>query len=348
MSSQLLRTQLILKTNRKGKNVKNIVIILILISSSTTFGQTADEFLQSGIKKHNLNDFKGAINDYSKAIEANSYLKYAYFNRAVCKQVLKDNISARIDFDKTIEIDPKFAKAYYGRATISVLEENLLAALQDLDKVIEIEPTMPNALALRGQIRAKAGNKKGACEDFSQAKLNGDKMADNYLHQFCGNKQGYGESLMLHWPEEENWKIGSEQENEEANLLQLIHTNETLEKWTEFGSMTSIKGVKNSNVDTIMFLMFEVSKKQAPNAKLTFIEKDVTTEHPWIIFTIESPNFNNDTIPESQLWYIIQGKESLYTNFRAVKQAIIPEELKIKWTTFFKTGKVMTKYMFQR
>ncbi len=65
-----------------------------------------------------------------------------------------------------------------------------MAALQDLDKVIEIEPTMPNASALCGQIRAKAENKKRACEDYSQAKTNGDKMADNYLHQFGGNKQG--------------------------------------------------------------------------------------------------------------------------------------------------------------
>jgi tetratricopeptide (TPR) repeat protein len=323
--------------------MKKILTILILTISTTTFGQTADEFLQSGIKKHKSKDLEGAINDYSNAIKEDNTLTNAYFYRAVCKQLLKDNISARIDFDKTIEINPKFAKAYYGRATISVTEEKFIDALQDLDKVIEIEPTMPNALVFRGQIRAREGNKKGACEDFTQAKANGDKMADKYLQQFCGNKQGVGESLMLHWPEEENWKIGGEQNDEQLHVLYLIHTNETLEKWTEFGNMTSAKGVTGAHVDTVMYLMFEQSKQQSPNAKLTFIEKDENAEHPWIIFTIENPSFNNDKTPESQLWYIVQGKEALYTNFRAIKQAVIPEELKIKWINFFKTGKVVKK-----
>ena len=76
-------------------------------------------------------------------------------------------------------------------------------------------------------------------------------------------------------------------------------------------------------------------------AKLTFIEKDDKAEFPWIIFTIECPNFKDDKNPESQLWYIIQGKTSLYTNFRAIKKASIPTELKEKWIEFFKSGKMI-------
>lgn len=92
-----------------------------------------------------------------------------------------------------------------------------------------------------------------------------------------------------------------------------------------------------------MELMYEQSKLQAPKATLTFIEKDEKAEYPWIIFTIESPGFINDKTPESQLWYIVQGKQALYTNFRALKQATISPELKEKWTKFFKTGKIVNK-----
>lgn len=74
---------------------------------------------------------------------------------------------------------------------------------------------------------------------------------------------------------------------------------------------------------------------------VTFIEKDESVEYPWIIFTIECPSFKNDKTPESQLWYVVQGKTSLYTNFRAIKKAEIPENLKEKWTKFFKTGKIV-------
>ena len=50
-----------------------------------------------------------------------------------------------------------------------------------------IQRSTPNLLTLRGQIRAVTGDKAEACEDFSKAKTNGDKQADNYLEQYYGN-----------------------------------------------------------------------------------------------------------------------------------------------------------------
>ena len=323
--------------------MKNTITVLMLIFSITVFGQTSQEFLESGTAKHKEHNFKGAIKDYSKAIKADKKNKEAYFNRGTCELALKDFKSAMSDFDKTIKLDPKYVQAYYSRATVYASQNKYIEALPDLDKTIELDPAYPNALTLRGQIRAQTGNKEGACKDFNQAKEIGDKQADKYLNQFCGNEQQLGESLMLDWPEEENWKIGSSQENEQMAMLELIHADETLENWTEFGSMISIKGVKNLPMDKAMNMMFDQAKQNAPKSKLTFIEKDESVEYPWIIFTIESPSFKNDKTPESQLWYIVQGKTSLYTNFRAVKQATIPADLKEKWIAFFKTGKVVNK-----
>jgi hypothetical protein len=159
----------------------------------------------------------------------------------------------------------------------------------------------------------------------------------------AAGKQKTGESLMLDWPDSEGWKVGDDQENAETRVVDLVRGKETVEKWTELGNMTSIKGVKNIPVDKAMNLMFEQAKQQSPKAKLTFIEKDEQAENPWIIFTIESPGFKNDKTPESQLWYIVQGKQALYTNFRAVKQASIPDALKTNWIAFFKTGKLVYK-----
>lgn len=321
--------------------MKNTITAFMLLLTVTVFGQSSIEFLESGIIKHEKQDFKGAIKDYTKAIKSDKKNKDAYFNRGTCELALKDFKSAMSDFNKTIKIDPEFVKAYYSRASVFVSQKKYTEALPDLDKTIALDATLPNALTLRGQIRAQTGNKKGACEDFNQAKEIGDSQADKYLSQFCGNKQQQGESLSLYWPEDENWKIGSKQENEQIDMLELIHTDETLEDWTELGSMISIKGARNTPMDKAMNLMFEQSKHNSPKAKLTFIEKDESVEYPWIIFTIESPNFKNDKTPESQLWYIVQGKTSLYTNFRAVKKAEISEDLKEKWMKFFKTGKIV-------
>lgn len=320
-----------------------LLAAILIVCRLSVSGQTAQEYLKAGIEKHERHDLNGAIKDYDKAINLDKNLATAFFNRGTCLLALRDFKAARRDFDKTIELDPKFVKAYYSRASVYISLEKYEESLPDLDKTLELDVRTPHALTLRGQIRAQTGNKVGACEDFFKAKEFGDSEADKYLNQFCGNEQQGGESLMLDWPDSENWKIGSNQENEQQVMIELIHANETLENWTEIGTMMSIKGVRNLAMDKAMNLFYEQAKKTAPKAKLTFIEKDETAEYPWIMFTIESPNFINDKRPESQLWYIVQGKTSLYSNFRAIKKASIPVELKDKWVAFFKTGKVVYK-----
>ena len=321
--------------------MKQFFTILAFAFLTTTFGQTADEYLKSGIEKHNSKDFEGAIKEYSKAIKEDKNLKVGYFNRGVCELGLKDFKSAKKDFDKTIELDPTFIKAFYSRASVYVSQEKYVEALPDLDKTIELDQKFPNALTLRGQIRAQTGNKNGACEDFNKAKEIGDSQAGKYLSQFCGNEQQDGESLALHWPESENWKIGSNQENDKMTMLELIPSNETFDNWTEIGTMISIKGAKNIPMDKAMVMQFERLKESSPKAKLTFIEKDESVEYPWIIFTIESPKSKDYKNPESQLWYITQGKTSLYVNFRAVKESTVSATLKNKWINFFKTAKII-------
>ena len=323
--------------------MKFILSFLALFFCLTCFGQTAEDFLKSGITKHNSKDYEGAIKDYGKAIKIDKNLREGYFNRGVCELALQDFKSALIDINKTLELDNSFVQAYYCRATIYVSMQKYTQALPDLDKTIELNSKIPNALSLRGQIRVQSGNKIGACEDFLKAKENGDPKAEKYIAQFCGNDQQQGESLALDWPDSENWKVGDDQENAQQHVIDLIHSDETLEKWTELGNMTSLKGMKGVPMDKAMNLMFEQAKQNSQKAKLTFIEKNEQTEFPWIIFTIESPNFKNDKTPESQLWYIVQGKQGLYTNFRAVKKPIIKDELKEKWIKFFKSGKIVYK-----
>jgi tetratricopeptide (TPR) repeat protein len=326
-----------------GEIMKKVMLIASFVFAVNLFGQTAQEYMQSATNKHSKQEFAEAIKDYDQVIKIEKNNENAYFNRGTCYLALKKLEQALEDLNKAIELDPTFTKAYYNRASVYIMQKKYAESLPDLDKIIGLDISFPNVLTLRGQIRAQIGNKEDACKDFRKAKEIGDKNADEYLNRFCGNEQLSGESLMLYWPENENWKIGNTQDNEKMSLLELIHTNETLEEWTEFGSMMSLKGATGLDIDTAMNIMFEQSRKNAPESKLTFIEKDESAEYPWILFTIESPRFKNDSRPESQLWYIIQGKTSLYVNFRAVRQAKISTELKEKWSKFFKAGKILYK-----
>lgn len=323
------------------KNIKKLTTIIFLTATMTAFGQTAQEYLDSGIEKHNKQDYKGALKDYDKAIKADDKLTAAYFNRGTIKLATSDLKGALVDFDKTISLDKKFIKAYYSRATVYVSQEKYKDAMPDLNKVIEMDENFPNALTLRGQLHFALQDKKACCKDFQRAKEIGDPAADKYLSKYCGNEQKGGESLMLYWPEEENWKMANSQENEQMMMLELVRNNETLEKWTEIGTMQSIKGATGVPMDKAMNLMYEQAKQACPKAKLTFIEKDESVQYPWVIFTIECASYKDSKTAESQLWYIVQGKTSLYTNFRAIKEATIPEATKKKWIDFFKGGKVV-------
>lgn len=323
--------------------MKLFTIILLLITGLSAFSQSAQDYLDKGIEKHNAKDYKGALKDYSKAIKLDKKMHVAYFNRGTIKLATNDLKGAMKDFDKTIELDHNFIKAYYSKASVYVSQNQYKEAIPNLNKVIELNDKFPNALTLRGQLHAALNNKEASCNDFQRAKAIGDPSADKYLSKFCGNKQQGGESLLLHWPEGENWKMANSQENDQMAVIELLRNNETFENWTEIGTMQSIKGAVNVPMDETKKMMTDEVKKDCPDATITVIEKNENTEFPWIIFSIECTTHKSSGLPESQVWYIIQGKDALYLNFRAIKKGSIPEQTKTKWVNFFKTGKVVYK-----
>jgi len=149
------------------------------------------------------------------------------------------------------------------------------------------------------------------------------------------------ENLVITWPEEYKWQIGSNQEDGKMHMMELVPGNETVDKWTIIGTMISIKGVKGVSMDAIMKLMYEQAKENAPKATVTLVEKDENAKNQWIIFKIEAPRFKDDKTPESQLYYVIQGESSLYTNFVAIKEKTLSPEFVTKWTAVFKASQLV-------
>ncbi len=95
--------------------MKNILFTLALLISFSSFGQTAEEYFDSGFDKAGNGDYYGSISDYNKAIELNPKYALAYFNRGYSKNELKDYDGAIADYNKAIELDPNYATAYNNR-----------------------------------------------------------------------------------------------------------------------------------------------------------------------------------------------------------------------------------------
>ena len=321
--------------------MKNLIVIFLITISNTLYSQTAKDYYNQGNEKSAAQDFAGSIKDYDKAIKLDEKYTDAWYNRGTSKMYVKDYKGALEDFNKAIELKPDFTGAFKNRGVAKLQMEDTRGAIQDFDMVIRMDSSNSSAYFMRGQAKLQLQDFEAGCIDLFKSKELGETRADKFLNQYCG--AAGKEMLILDWPDSEHWKVGDDQENNTQHVVDLIHENETIEKWTELGNMTSMKGVTGVPMETAMNLMFDQAKKNAPKSKLTFIDKDESAEFPWIIFTIEAPGFKNDKTPESQLWYIVQGKQALYTNFRAVKKAVISTEQKEQWTKFFKTAKVVLK-----
>ncbi len=319
--------------------MKFLLTICVLMISTVIYAQTFEEYYNSGNEKAAAKDYKGSIKDYDKAIKANPSFSEAYYNRGSSKIHLNDFKSALADFDKAIELRPDFISAYRNRGILRNNINDHEGAIADLDMAIKLEPNGAASYYLRGQIKLSTQDLDGGCADLTKAQSMGEVRAEKFIKQYCTSgslKQNNAtESLALNWPDDEGWKVASNQKDNEHSQIELLRNNETFDNWTEIGTMMTYPALHNIPMEAAMNAMHEQAKKKgSSSAKLTFIEKDEKDKYPWIIFTIESRN-------ESQLWYITQGSDALYVSFRAIKQKAIPEGLKTKWTTFFKTAKIV-------
>ena len=59
---------------------KLIILFVAYFSLTTAYSQTAREYFDMGNSKANLEDYRDAIADYTKAIEIDSSYAYAYYN----------------------------------------------------------------------------------------------------------------------------------------------------------------------------------------------------------------------------------------------------------------------------
>jgi len=110
------------------------LILLLLFIPLVSFGQTEEEYFNSGYDKAEAYDDYGAISDYTKAIELDPNYAKAYTNRGASKQKAKDYNGAISDFNKAIELDPNDAKTYYNRAISKYYTNDLKGACEDARK----------------------------------------------------------------------------------------------------------------------------------------------------------------------------------------------------------------------
>jgi len=127
-------------------------------------------YLARGIDKQNKSDFRGAIADYTQAIQINPQYALAYYSRGEAKYALGDKQGAIADYNQVIQIDPNFAAVVYmGRGNAkSDLGDNQ-GAIADYTQAIQMYPKYADAYYNRGLAYKVLGNRQEALESFRQA-----------------------------------------------------------------------------------------------------------------------------------------------------------------------------------
>ncbi len=81
-----------------------LVFSIAYVSVTTAYCQTSDDYFNNGLSKQNLEDHRGAIADYTKAIELDPNHVDAYYNRGVAKLNVEQKNSGCLDLSKAGEL----------------------------------------------------------------------------------------------------------------------------------------------------------------------------------------------------------------------------------------------------
>lgn len=144
----------------------------------------ADYLFESGKSKYELEDYEGAITDFTKAIEIEPNEEILYFMRGEAKVNLMDNQGAILDYTRAIEIDPKYELAYRFRGDARGDLKDFQGAIADLTKAIQINPNKTH-YNNRGNIKGEFGDFQGAIADLTKA----IEIAPNYAMGY--NNRGF-------------------------------------------------------------------------------------------------------------------------------------------------------------
>lgn len=142
-------------------------------------------FFYRAVSKAKINNFEGAIQDYTKAIQENPYKsKYIYY-RGLAYFELKNYRKAKEDFQTTLSMDGANADLYVKLAFLKQQDNDLKGAIEDYTKAIEFNPKFSAPYYYRGLIYLQVLLRDKACADLKKAADLGHPLALRQYDKYC-------------------------------------------------------------------------------------------------------------------------------------------------------------------
>lgn len=130
----------------------------------------ADAYFNRANLKRTCGDFKGAFEDYSKAIKLDDTNYRYYYERAMFeKNYLGRLVEAVKDLNRVTELVPDYDNAYKERADIKIKIADFEGAVKDCSKAIELNPYNDLVYRKRAEAKSNLDDRNGALEDYTKA-----------------------------------------------------------------------------------------------------------------------------------------------------------------------------------
>lgn len=130
-----------------------------------------------------------AIKFFNLALEFNyTPLSDCYYQRGVAKSNLNDSRGAIMDFTKALEYNPNLPECYYRRGVEKLHLEDRKGAILDITKYIVQSPngeSIKFAYSQRGLAKIGLNQKESGCLDFSKSGELGYEDAYDLIKEFC-------------------------------------------------------------------------------------------------------------------------------------------------------------------
>jgi len=129
--------------------------------------------------------FKGAIEDYDRALEINDRDPEIWLNRGIAKEKSNDLKGAFSDYTKAIELDERFERAWLNRGNVLSKLGKYREAAEDYTVAIIYRSDYAYAYYNRAIARQHLKQFAEACEDLRRARAFGQVVSEKMMKEIC-------------------------------------------------------------------------------------------------------------------------------------------------------------------
>ena len=129
---------------------------------------TAEQYNKLGQDKANNNDWMGAIDSFTKAIETDPNNPFYYNERAVCYLNIDKYDLSLFDMNKSVDLAPKYAYFYTSRGFLKARMKDMQGCVEDYEKSLELDPKNEITYNNLGLALEQMGNIKRAQRVFAE------------------------------------------------------------------------------------------------------------------------------------------------------------------------------------